>query len=157
VTDLACQCGLPQSASEEPESPVVFDAKMGEYRFTHSGGGYAVIYHCPWCGGALPASKRASLFETITQAELDRLLQLTAHLKTVTDAIDAFGRPDEEQAQGMTIRVLTTEDQPSRVTTHRTLTFRNVSETADVILTDHAPDRVSFTFVGKERPLGPSK
>ena len=68
VTDTLCVCGYLERASEEPEVPIVFDAKVNEYHIANIGknGGHRVIYHCPWCGGAAPRSKRASLFATVT-------------------------------------------------------------------------------------------
>ena len=56
----------------------------------------------------------------------------------------------------MTIQKPETASEGSQVTTYRTLTFEKVSETADVVLIDHGPHGVKFSFQAKYvgRPKG---
>ncbi len=107
------------------------------------------IYHCPWCGGVAPESKRRSLFATISIDESERLQRLTTGLKTVEEAIAALGQPDEDDPQGTTTKTPGTETATPRLTTCRMLTFRRLSETAEVDLIDYGPEGLSFSFRGK--------
>jgi len=150
VTDQPCGCGYLQRASEEPSIPIVFDEEMHEYHVAHSsGGGWSVVYHCPWCGGVAPDSRRASFFAVITQEESDRLRRLTGGLRTVEEAIAALGQPDEDDPQGTTMKTPGTDAEPPRVATYRTLTFHGLSETVEVDLIDYGPRGIGFSFRGK--------
>src|ERR1700687_2896706 len=63
VTTKPCTCNWPRDVSREPENSVRFDESTGEYEFVTPSGGRLNIYHCPFCGGAMPRSRRAELFE----------------------------------------------------------------------------------------------
>jgi hypothetical protein len=104
VTSTACKCKWLERAAAEPTDPVVCDELTGEYHITKPGGGHMVIYHCPFCGGAAPLSRRDELFAHITHAEADRLHALTAGFKTVDQAIAALGAPEPitQRASGRT-------------------------------------------------------
>jgi hypothetical protein len=128
---------------------VRFDESTGEYEFVTPSGGRLNIYHCPFCGGAMPRSRRAELFAYITQAEVERLDELTRGFRSVDEAVCALGPPDTDIAVGHRERTPARGRQPPRVTGHRTLTFSRLSETADVHLIDCAPEGIRFTYVGK--------
>jgi hypothetical protein len=150
VTDIACTCAYLQRAAEEPTIPIDFDAEMNEFHITGKDGGHSVIYHCPFCGGAAPRSRRASFFATITHDEQRRLAKLTTGLATIDDVIARFGKADQDLAEGLVIHTAESETEPSRIRSYRTLRYCNLSETADVDFTDYGPDRgVSATFRGK--------
>src|SRR5947209_1768445 len=92
-----CDCGWLEQAADDPSFPVAFDTRLNEYQFVRSGEteGRGPIYHCPFCGGSAPKSKRESLFAHLSTEELLRLSELTKDLSTVSDAIAKFGPPDE--------------------------------------------------------------
>ena len=79
VTEQPCTCGFLERQADDPASPIVFDARLNEYHFEYpspcAGGdcptakAEMMIYHCPFCGGAAPVSKRASLFTAFTPEE----------------------------------------------------------------------------------------
>src|SRR5262245_23525564 len=80
VTSKQCRCGYLQFAAEESGNPIVFDEVAGEYQFTYQepgaeGPSLLVLYHCPFCGGAAPQSKRANLFHVIPKGEVRRLTE----------------------------------------------------------------------------------
>ena len=158
VTDKSCRCGYLVRASEEPSIPFVFDEEMREYRITHQspGGAYSIVHHCPWCGGVAPESKRRSFFAAITTEESERLQRLTSGLTTVEEAIAALGQPDEDDPQGTTVKTPGTETEAPRVKTYRMLTFRRLSETAEVDLIDYGAEGIGFSFRGKSlrKPTG---
>jgi hypothetical protein len=101
------------------------------------------------CGGAAPRSKRHELFATITQAEADRLEELTASLRTVDEAVAALGKPNHDMPHGMREHSPATAKKPSRVASYRTLLFNRLSDVADVTLTDYGIHGIRFTFNGK--------
>lgn len=132
--------------------PIVFDSRMNEYHLTHVGRGkkgYSLIYHCPWCGGRAPYSKRATFFAVITSSEMTRLQKLTAGLKSLDDAKRRFGRPSRDRAQGMGIITPGSARKPSQAISYRTLTFTRLSKTADVLVVDYGPKGIGVTFQGK--------
>jgi hypothetical protein len=149
VTDVPCRCGYLQRESEEPATPILFDEEMHEFHIAHQNGGYAVIYHCPWCGGVGPRSKRARFFATITNAESERLQRLTSGLTSVEEAIARLGKPDGQDVRGTTILTPATRREPPTVRTYRTLRFSKLSDTAEVTLIDYGPKGIGFSFQGK--------
>jgi hypothetical protein len=149
VTAVACSCKWLERTAAEPDDPVVFDEQAGEYHIAKPHGGYLVIYHCPFCGGAAPSSRRAELFAHITSAEADRLEALTAGLTTIDEAVAALGSPQHDMPRGLRVHDPIKGGKPPEVRSFRSLTFTEVSETADIVLTDYGLDGVRFTFQGK--------
>ena len=98
VTTKPCECRWPRDVTAEPENSVVFDSETNEYQFRTPKGGSLTIYHCPFCGGVMPRSKRAELFAYITEAERDRLATLTSGMESVADAIRVLGKPQHDHA-----------------------------------------------------------
>jgi hypothetical protein len=152
VTTVECTCKYLERASEEPRSPIVFDAEMHEYHIEHVGenAGYSMIYHCPFCGGVASKSKRASFFTTITDSEWKRLRDLTRGLKTVAEVIETFGEPDEDLPDGFSIRSPGSETEAPTSQSYRMLRYGKLSETAEVQFIDYGPERgIRAAFQGK--------
>jgi hypothetical protein len=152
VTGVPCKCRYLERASEEPEVPIVFDAEVNEFHITDVGRnpGHSVIYHCPWCGGAAPRSKRATFFATVTRKEEGRLRGLVTGLATVEDAIKKLGNPDDDMPAGMTTKTPGSDADPSKVKSYRMLSYGGLSRTTDVHFTDYGPDGgLRATFQGK--------
>jgi hypothetical protein len=59
-----------------------------------------MIYHCPFCGGKAPKSRRDELFHRLPHAEQRRLGELTHNLRTVQEVTAALGEPDFERRGG---------------------------------------------------------
>jgi hypothetical protein len=152
-TSEPCTCRYLETWSAEPGSPLVFDETLNEYQIRYEHGSTRCemrVRHCPFCGGAAPRSKRASMFAHITSAETQRLLALTKDLRTVADAIERFGPPDEDLAGGFTTNTREKGLQPPTVSSYRTLRYKQLSETADVTLVDYGPERgLHTTLTGK--------
>jgi hypothetical protein len=131
--------------------PIVFDERMNEYHIENVGdAGHSVIYHCPLCGGAAPPSKRGSLFATITNDESSRLIALATGFKTVTQAMAKLGTPDDDMPDGISMGSKPTEGEAPTFTSYRTLTYKGLSETADVVLIDYGPEHgLRVTLRGK--------
>ena len=132
VTTLPCSCGLLAQQAAEPETPLEFDATLGEYQLRCSEGGRLRVFHCPFCGGAAPRSERNNQFALLTWHEIRRLEELTSAIRTPEEAIAIFGSPDEEMERDVTVQTPATPDGPSRVESFRTLLFRRLSETAEI-------------------------
>ena len=153
VTAVPCTCRFLERASEEPTSPIVFDAHMNEFHMENVGKGrrgHTSIYHCPFCGGAAPLSKRRTFFATITSTESARLFKLTSGLKTLADVVAKMGEPDDDLDPGQREHSNGSDTTPPEVTSYRTLTYKSLSKTADVAFVDYGPERgVRITLSGK--------
>src|SRR5262245_45085220 len=90
-----CKCGFLESQANHPDSPIRFDPGLNEYHFiyrtTTSADAKMMIYHCPFCGGRAPKSRRSESFHRLTDVERQRLCELTKDVRTLQDAAAAFG------------------------------------------------------------------
>ena len=143
-----CDCPYLESLSKDPAAPVEFDVTFNEYHILGTNGSRHMVYHCPFCGGRAPKSRRHELFTPIAHAERERLKDLTRNLKTVTDVTNAFGPPDSDNPAGYSV---TKEDDTGRPrTTHyRALTYKGLSAVADVEFLVGVNDQVWFTLMPK--------
>ena len=154
VTDILCTCCYLQRAADDPANPIIFDELTSEYQFTYQepgleGRSMLVIYHCPFCGGAAPESRRDLLFAAIPTEEEQRLARLLAPVQTLQQAFDTFGPP---QMDGYAVeRNLRRDDPDNPPTTQRCreLCYTMLSEIADIRITEHPDGRVSWTLFGK--------
>ena len=156
VTDALCKCGYLRRAADRPRSPIVFDKLTGEYHFRYREGeadGYAtlIIYHCPFCGGAAPKSKRALLFHVIPPDEERRLTDLLNGIESIRAAVRKLGKPDYDNPRGTGVK---TPERPGRAPTtqwFRTLRYEKLSKIADVWITERADGRASWRLQGKQK------
>jgi hypothetical protein len=148
-----CKCGYLERHANHPNSPIRFDPKLNEYHFIHrtSEGGEAqmMIYHCPFCGGRAPKSRRSELFHRLTRAEQRRLCELTKEMRTLRDVTTAFGEADTMQPIGMVITKPERDGRPETTQSYPVMIYRKLSATADVHVTVYPDDRVGITFQGK--------
>jgi hypothetical protein len=151
-TDELCDCDTLQNAANNPDLPIVFDAKLNEFHFVfnaNGGEGFFNLYHCFFCGGKAPESKRHLLFATISEAESFRLRELTNSLKTLDDVLASLGKPDQDREDGIMIMLPETEDTPSKEQWYRSLIYENLSDVADIRVTVYPNERVGIGFMGK--------
>ena len=154
VTDVQCTCGYLQRSSERPELPIVFDERTNEFHVVwpsenEDHPNYLVVYHCPFCGGTAPESKRDTLFAAISDAEARRLNELLAAIKTVGDAIEKLGPPDQDFPHGASTHTPEKDGNAPDTRYFRTLRYSHLSETVDVQLIVYRDDRVELSFFGK--------
>ena len=152
ITDISCTCNYLQNEADEPDSPVEFDARMNEFHFVYQTNGNKtemIIRHCPFCGGKAPQSKRTTLFAKISDAERNRLLELTRNLHTIEEVFAALGPPDIDNPNGWITESPEKDGEPGKVQAYRTLVYENLSETAKVNMTVHAAGQVAISFSGK--------
>ena len=144
VTSIACKCNGLERAAEEPGVPIVFDDAMNEYHLVYRNKkkrGYMMIYHCMFCGGAAPLSRRATFFASITGDERERLMEKTAGFKSLDEAVAQLGKPDSDLPAGMTTMTTGSDAEPPTVKSFRVLHYLGLSKTADVHIIDLGPDR----------------
>lgn len=156
VTDLPCTCNYLQNAADDPANPIVFDKDTNEFQFKYcdtqcdpEGNCQAmlVIYHCPFCGGAAPRSKRELLFAKIPPDEEARLASLLAPIQTMSDAVDTFGTPDYDDYS--VSRCPEDDDSPPRTVYHREVRFYTLSDVADVWISERPDGKVFWQLQGK--------
>ena len=146
-----CVCESLERTADDPESPLVFDAKTNEFHIikeSEHGPYELIVRYCFFCGGKAPASKRGQLFAWVSREEQIRLAKLCADVHTMEDAIRSFGSPDHDYPFGL-ISEITNGDGRVESTPHRSIVYGDLSETADVRFTHVVGDRVSVSFSGK--------
>lgn len=159
VTDETCRCRFLEDAASNPDYPIVFDPDLNEYNFEYPdrsgepgsvvGNATLRIYHCPMCGGAAPASRRALHFAAISATEQQRLTRLVAGIGSLDDALRVLGPADLDAPAGLvTIQPEREGVAPTR-RLHRTLTYSRLSDTAEVHLTEQVHGGVHVSFQGK--------
>lgn len=146
VTEEPCTCGYLQHAADDPDNPINFDVRSAEFQFSY-GGAMLVIYHCPFCGGAAPESKRDRLFAQISEAEQNRLLDLLSGVQTIDDALQKFGKPDFEGVS--TSKYAEREGKAPGIEAHRNIRYCDLSEVAEVWFTERPDGKIYARLQGK--------
>lgn len=158
LTDQRCECGYLQRAADDPDSPIVYDARLNEFNFEYPsvpGDGdegtksMLRIYHCPFCGGAAPESKRDLLFAAVTLEEENRLGELLTGIKTLDDAIRKLGDPDRDEPDGVTQKTPERDGNPPIIESFRSIVYCGLSNTADVHIIDYRQNGVGIRLQGK--------
>ncbi len=152
VTQEPCTCGYLHNRAVEPENPIVFDEATNEFQLKYFDSqdncpAMLVIYHCPFCGGAAPKSKRTLLFATISSHETNRLLEVLAPIKTINDAIHSFGAPDVDNH--LINRSPEQDGTPSTIEYHRKISFCGLSTVANVDICERPDGTVYWSLSGK--------
>jgi hypothetical protein len=149
-SDYPCNCSVLEDAAADPYIPISFDVALNEYHIEHKGrDGHMMIYHCPFCGGRPPTSRRDRLFARVTVHEHAKLLDLTKDIRTLEDAIRTFGTPDSDMPQGTRAISRYSEEKPQIAESYRTLRYEKLSDTADVSIVDELRDKVRVQIYGK--------
>ena len=145
-----CACNWLHNSAEDPDIPIVFDARLNEFHLQRNGDkGYSMVYFCPICGYAAPDSLRGSLFARISHKEHRRLDELTQHLKTLDEVLAALGTPNRDQPHGFGSMTPATDNQPPTHNTYRVLVYTELSDVAEVHVTVYPLDRVYISYQGK--------
>ena len=147
VTDVACRCDYLQRRAEDPDIPIAFDETTGEFQFTY-GGATLIIYHCPFCGGAAPKSKRPLLFAVVPSEEEERLANLLTPLSTIGSALKRLGKPEHDDPHGLRTTSGGKDGRPI-MQRYRTLTYERLSEVADVQIVERADRSIHWQLSGK--------
>lgn len=146
VTTEPCTCNYLQDAADDSKSPIHFDAQSEEYHFTF-GNNALTIYHCPFCGGAAPESKRDKLFADVPTAEQQRLADLLDPIDTFDRAIAVLGKPDYDGFVNCKHREA--DGESPRLSRQRTIRYERLSDTAYVWFTETPGGNVHWQIQGK--------
>jgi hypothetical protein len=146
VTNVPCSCNYLRNAAEAPDIPIRFDQSVGEYQFFYDEN-MLVIYHCPFCGGAAPESKRPQLFAVISSDEKERLYSLLSSITSIDEAIATLGPPDFQSHTSTTM--CEEEGQGSPVSFQRLIRYASLSDTAEVDLVERSDGRLELGLRGK--------
>lgn len=146
VTGESCACNYLQNAADDPRSPIKFDAETAEYQFAYEGA-TLVIYHCPFCGGAAPRSKRHLLFTQITDEEESRLAAMLDGIETIDDALQKLGQPDFEGTS--TSKQPEKQNAGPRIEHHRDIRYHNLSDVADIWIMERPDGKIFWQLQGK--------
>lgn len=90
-----CNCDSLEVASKDPDHPIGWDAELHEYYIACGDAGRQVVYFCMFCGGQAPKSRRDDLFHRVSDAERERLVELSSGLRTADEVRERLGEPDE--------------------------------------------------------------
>jgi uncharacterized protein DUF6980 len=96
VTERTCDCAWPDRCARNPAIPILYDAEMNEYHVAYGpeGRGRLRMRHCPWCGGALPESRRGSFFTEPDPAEVSEVERLMSGVRDIPTMRRVLGEPD---------------------------------------------------------------
>jgi hypothetical protein len=153
-TEIPCDCGYLDDAAKNPEHPIEFDARLNEFSIVH-GKSRFLIHHCPFCGGAAPASLRATLFAHVTHDEQRRVLGLTRDLRRVEDVIAKLGPPSREVPFGLVTARPECDGGAPSFQAVRVLVYSELSATAELQIQVGSDGRLVFSLTAKY--VGPPK
>ncbi len=146
ITEENCRCNYLQDMADDPDSGIRFDQSTSEYQFVCDSA-KDIIYHCPFCGGAAPESKRSLLFSQVPESEIDRLSRFFESITTIDDAIELLGKPDSDSYSTSTLPE--TEDKAPSYQRHRQIRYDGLSDVANVLFNEHQDGKVNWGFHGK--------
>ena len=158
VTEAPCTCKQLENSAADPNTPIQYDPDLNEYNIILSGrvGSYGSmrIYHCPFCGGLAPKSRREELFALVTDTEYERLRSMTRGINSVDDALRILGPPCSDDAITFPEGYVWPVERGAK-TPVRALTFTRLSEVANVQVSVN-DDKSAEVTVGPKY-IGPLK
>jgi hypothetical protein len=96
------------------------------------------------------------LFAVIPREEEHRLYKLLGGLKTLDEAMQVLGSPDDDIPHGLTEKRPEQDGAPPTVESFRTLRYCGLSETADVNITESRTGSIHFWLQGKYTAAAPN-
>jgi len=95
IAQLTHDCQQHANLFDCPDALILYEPRFDEYGLIiHDGGtSYQVIHYCPWCGTALPASKRDRWFDELAALGFDDPVTQPIPIAFTTDA---WYRPSTE-------------------------------------------------------------
>lgn len=153
VTSEPCTCGYLDRASKEADSPIQYSASTDSYAISYQPSpnvfGSLAIYHCLWCGGV--ASRNEDLedvFLPLPNAERERLVTLSEKIGSIDDAYLQLGVPDHDDPSAEQ-RI---DKETGATTYYRVLIYQNLSDHADIKITDYIEKGVKIGIYPKVDP-----
>lgn len=154
VTSKPCRCSYLNDAAADEANPIVFDERTGEFQFTYfeEGGEFPsmlIIFHCPFCGGTAPKSKRPELFKSIPRDEEERLASILQPIATIDDALTQLGIPDTDSHSKS--RQYEREGKVPTVQYFRMIQYNGLSDVAIVSFTERSDGKAYWQLQGKPK------
>lgn len=149
-----CTCGILERASRVPGHVIRWDESVGEFYIAWGEAERLNVFYCPICGGSAPPSRRSLLFHPISQAERERLFELTSGIETVQEVLSKFGEPDLRMSTGHATITPERDGQPETTQSFPAMIYSNLSKVAEVRVVVYPTGRVEFLFSGKEKKDG---
>jgi len=155
VTETPCTCGSLEQWVSHFVFPIRFNKQFNEYHFVSGSSDddrvEIMIYHCPFCGGAAPESKRGTFFAEISEEEAKRLWALLNEINTAAQAFQHLGKPDmDEPYPTLAGRPKPTKEREGqKYEATRILTYSNLSPVAEVQFIVYGNDEVERTVAAK--------
>jgi hypothetical protein len=154
VTDTPCNCDYLHNSAADPDHPIEFEPSVHEFLFVDRADDGTIrsklsIYHCPFCGGAAPASKRATLFAPVPHSENVRIRALFSDTKTMAAVLEKFGQPDYDHPNGFSSITPERDGSPPTHYSGRSMQYTKLSEVADVDVAEHRGGNISVSLSGK--------
>jgi hypothetical protein len=151
VTEAPCTCKYLEDSAADPNTPIRYDPELNEYSIIYACGpdgyGSMCIYHCPFCGGRTPESRREELFAAVPDSEYERLRALTAGIKSIDDAVRILGNPSRDEPMTLPPGYTPPTDRNGNSTWPvRALTFSALSDAADIQVLVNADNSTQVTF-----------
>lgn len=148
VTQTPCSCLYLQNEANEKGSAITFDERTNEYS-VQCGDRALIIYHCPFCGGTAPKSKREELFERIPFEENERFEAILKGLTTINAVIRKLGAPDHD---GYSQRFYAETDATGpKMTSHREVRYEQLSRYAYLFVTQEPENTISWYLQGRPK------
>jgi hypothetical protein len=130
--------------ASDPDSPIKFNEKLNEYQLAYmrkvegrtTKETLRLIY-CPFTGVKLPQSTRDALFTTPSGDEITKYSKVLDGVKTMEEVKTILGEPDQVfGAFG---------------NSKRQFTYRELSETVQIIVQERNDGKIEVSFSGKEK------
>jgi hypothetical protein len=149
---VKCSCGRLQQAAADPALPVLYDAETNEFRL-RVGDGELIMYHCPFCGGSMPASKRGALFTEPEPREMGEIQNRLRGAQTIADVISRLGEPDRRLGPAPPV----TFGGHTYPGSKENLVYTSLGQTLDVEIQEQQDGSISVCFSGKwkQKPGSP--
>ncbi len=108
-----------------------------------------LIYHCPWCGGVTPKSKRETFFAAIPFAEDARIRAVFKGLKTIKDVIDELGPANYDNPDANMFNLRERDGLPPLREGGHYLRYDHLSDVVDVHVREHPGRGIWVSLTGK--------
>jgi hypothetical protein len=142
-----CHCGTVESLASNRQSPIRYDEKLNEYNLVSGDGEvHYRLYFCFFCGGKLPASRRADLFTDPSAEEMEDVAKILGKVKSMQQARQVLGAPDETvQAPECSLG----DDGKSGASYKKQHRYVRRWKTLDLIIREREDGSIDGAFTGK--------
>jgi hypothetical protein len=135
-------------------SPVRRHRESGDYELLGSDSLKIRLFFCPVCGMRLPLSNNASDFCEISPNEMSKWKQAFEGVRSIDDALERFGAPDQDQ--GPVNTHFYPRGRYTEIQTKRCLFYDNLAGTFTIVALEWLDGSFEVKFYPKEKAQKPS-